>query len=132
MITLASTILSGRNCRRGRRHAQFIGWREIQMQPRDARPCLFHAADAMLETRPGFAPPLANAEAGTNAGRIFPAAKTLVFVRPPTARGSGQSCFGLMPAPKMPPTQRLGSTSTTVQPSCFAATAATMPAGVAP
>ena len=65
-------------------------------------------------------------------GGSFPAVNTLVFVKPPTARGSGQSCIGLMPAPRMPPTQRLGSTSTTVQPSCFAATAATIPAGVAP
>ncbi len=58
--------------------------------------------------------------------------KTRLAVSPPTAFGSAQSCIGLIPAPRMPPTQRLGSTTSTLHPSCFAATAARIPAGVPP
>ena len=58
--------------------------------------------------------------------------KIFHLVRPPTARGSGQSCLVLIPAPRMPPTQRDGSMRMTLAPSCFAAMAALIPEGVAP
>ena len=54
------------------------------------------------------------------------------LVMPPVAAGFGQSSSGLMPAPRMPPTQRDGSTITTVRPARFTADAAMIPEGVAP